>query len=104
MDRPILEDLALEIESVQKGKVEKGEQVDYGELLSHIRSNGYSRQLLIQELTDLQLKFFAKKLASGYYEEENEARKRRVEENQRRIEEKKAEVQELEHQIENDTR
>lgn len=109
--KPILEELAIELETLQRGAAEKGEPVDYKDLMAHVRNDGYSRSLLIQELKGAKLKFFADKVFSGYYEKKTRETKERIEANKRiiemknkEIEERQAEIKEIQKTIDNDTR
>ena len=85
MTRPILEELAKELETLQKGSAEKGEVKDYKDLIAHARDNGYSRALLISELVAAKLKYFADKVAARYYEAKTEETKQRIEANKRLV-------------------
>lgn len=67
-----LEHLALELESVEKGKREQGVACDYGNIIAHARNDEYPRSSLIKELVDSNLKWFAKKVLDGYYEAERQ--------------------------------
>lgn len=58
---PKLERLAREIETMQDPEL--------ASLVLHARDNMYDRDTLIQELIDAHLRFFAKKLKDGYYDE-----------------------------------
>lgn len=111
MARPILEELAKELETLQKGSAEKGEVKDYKDLIAHSRNDGYSRALLISELVAAKLKYFADKVTARYYESKTAETKERIEASKRLIDMGKKQIEsiqarnvELEKQIENDSK
>lgn len=57
---PNLEVLARELESLGKPGLQ--------ELVANVRDNEFRRDILIRDLQKLKLNFFAKKLASGFYD------------------------------------
>lgn len=56
-----LEKLAIELESLERKGLES--------LIAHVRNDSYRRDMLIQELISLKLRFFANRLAYGEYEQ-----------------------------------
>ena len=59
---PKLEDLAKELETMIDRKAE------LSGLITHVRDDNYNRDLLLKELINHKLRYFAQKLKSGYYE------------------------------------
>ncbi len=60
---PKLEELARELESIHDRKEE------LVPLVEHTRDDSYDRDLLLQEILDAKLGYFAAKLAKGYYDD-----------------------------------
>jgi hypothetical protein len=60
---PKLEVLAQELETLRDGK---GMRVD--DLIKKARNDDYPRESMVRDLGEAHLKFFAEKLATGYYE------------------------------------
>lgn len=63
--QPRLELLAKELESVAKGK-----NIDLSEIIAHCRDDNYNEALLVKELMENGLRFFAKKLILKQYDTE----------------------------------
>ncbi len=65
MNKPKLETLARELETIRDGQ-----KKDIGWLIENARNDNYPRHALIADLVLVELKFFAKKVESGYYDKE----------------------------------
>lgn len=62
MKLPKLEILARELETIQKGQ-----DKNLSDIIYHARNDNYPQKELIDELIKAELRFFAGKVASGYY-------------------------------------
>ena len=68
-----LEELAKELQTILKNSDEELEEKELSrerikEIISHVKNDEYNREILIQELVDANLGWFASKLKNRYFD------------------------------------